>query len=158
MTKTMLNKNIGRLLKMGTLLSTFGLLFTVMLQIICRFSPINTPPWTEEASRLFFIYAMSFAAGLAMKNEFYVHLDMFYNQFPERIKRTLNMAVPSITLVLFVVMAIYAIKFVILGLSEKSPSMGLNMGIAFFSIFIMSSSISYYLIRKIMNIKKSSKP
>ncbi|WP_181938001.1 MULTISPECIES: TRAP transporter small permease [unclassified Arenibacter] len=154
----MLNKNIGRLLKMGTLLSTFGLLFTVMLQIICRFSPINTPPWTEEASRLFFIYAMSFAAGLAMKNEFYVHLDMFYNQFPERIKRTLNMAVPSITLVLFVVMAIYAIKFVILGLSEKSPSMGLNMGIAFFSIFIMSSSISYYLIRKIMNIKKSSKP
>ena len=154
----MLNKNIGRLLKMGTLLSTFGLLFTVMLQIICRFSPINTPPWTEEASRLFFIYAMSFAAGLAMKNEFYVHLDMFYNQFPERIKKTLNLTVPSITLVLFVVMAIYAIKFVVLGLSEKSPSMGLNMGIAFFSIFIMSSSISYYLIRKIMNIKKSSKP
>jgi TRAP-type C4-dicarboxylate transport system permease small subunit len=146
----MLNKTIGRLLKMGTLLSTYGLLFTVLLQIICRFSPIDTPPWTEEASRLFFIYAMSFAAGLAMKNEFYVHLDMFFDRFPERIKKILNLAIPLITLVLFVVMAIYAIKFVVLGLSEKSPSMGFNMGIAFFSIFIMSASICYYLIRKIM--------
>ena len=154
----MLNKTIGRLLKVGTLLSTYGLLFTVLLQIICRFTPINTPPWTEEASRLFFIYAMSFAAGLAMKSEFYVHLDMFYDRLPERIKKTLNLAVPSITLILFVVMAIYAIKFVILGIPEKSPSMGFNMGIAFFSIFIMSASISYYLLRKIMKIMKNSRP
>jgi TRAP-type C4-dicarboxylate transport system permease small subunit len=154
----MLNKTIGRMLKMGTLLSTYGLLFTVLLQIICRFTPINTPAWTEEASRLFFIYAMSFAAGLAMKNEFYVHLDMFYERFPVRIKKTLNLAVPSITLILFVVMAVYAIKFVILGIPEKSPSMGFNMGIAFFSIFIMSTSISYYLLRKIMKIIKNSRP
>ena len=154
----MLNKTIGRLLKMGTLLSTYGLLLTVLLQIICRFTPMNTPSWTEEASRLFFIYAMSFAAGLAMKNEFYVHLDMFYERFPERIKKTLHLAVPSISLILFVVMAVYAIKFVVLGIPEKSPSMGFNMGIAFFSIFIMSTSISYYLLKKIMKIIKNSRP
>ena len=154
----MLNKIIGRLLKMGTLLSTYGLLFTVLLQIICRFTPINTPAWTEEASRLFFIYAMSFASGLAMKNEFYVHLDMFYERFPERIKKTLNLAVPSITLILFVVMAVNTIKFIILGIPEKSPSMGFNMGIAFFSIFIMSTSIGYYLLIKIMKIIKKSRP
>ncbi|MDX1769343.1 TRAP transporter small permease [Arenibacter troitsensis] len=154
----MLNKTVGRLLKMGTLLSTYGLLFTVLLQIICRFTPMNTPAWTEEASRIFFIYAMSFASGLAMKNEFYVHLDMFYERFPERIKKTLNLAVPSITLILFVVMAVYAIKFIILGIPEKSPSMGFNMGIAFFSIFIMSTSIGYYLLIKIMKIIKKSRP
>ena len=154
----MLNKTVGRLLKMGTLLSTYGLLFTVLLQIICRFTPMNTPAWTEEASRIFFIYAMSFASGLAMKNEFYVHLDMFYERFPERIKKTLNLAVPSITLILFVVMAVYAIKFIILGIPEKSPSMGFNMGIAFFSIFIMSTSIGYYLLIKIMKIIKNSRP
>ena len=154
----MLNKTIGRLLKIGTLLSTFGLLSTVLLQIICRFTPFNTPSWTEEASRLFFIYAMSFSAGLAMKNEYYVHLDMFYNRFPDRIKKILNLAVPSITLILFVVMAIYSIKFVLLGIPEKSPSMGFNMGIAFFSIFIMSASISYYLFIKIKKIKKNSRP
>jgi TRAP-type transport system small permease protein len=47
---------------------------------------------------------------------------------------------------------------VILGIPEKSPSMGFNMGIAFFSIFIMSASISYYLVRKIVKIMKNSRP
>ncbi len=154
----MLNKTVGRILKIGTLLSTWGLILTVLLQIVCRFTPFNTPPWTEEASRIFFIYAMSFAAGLAMKNEFYVHLDMFYNRFPERIKKVLNLAIPIITLALFVVMAIYSIKFIPLGIPEKSPSMGFNMGIAFFSIFIMSASISYYLWKKIQKIFKISRP
>lgn len=154
----MLNKAVGRILKIGTLLSTWGLILTVLLQIICRFTPFNTPPWTEEASRIFFIYAMSFAAGLAMKNEFYVHLDMFYNRFPERFKKVLNLAIPIVTLLLFLVMAIYSIKFILLGIPEKSPSMGFNMGIAFFSMLIMSTSISYYLWKKIIKTLKNSRP
>ncbi len=78
----MLRKLIGRVLKLGTLISTWGLITTVLLQIFFRFSPLQTPSWTEEASRLFFIYAMSFAAGLAMKTSYYVHLDMFFNRLP----------------------------------------------------------------------------
>ncbi len=153
----MLYKTIGRLLKIGTLLSTWGLMATVLLQIFCRFSPFDTPSWTEEASRLFFIYAMSFAAGLAMKNDFYVHLDMFYNRFPARFKKILNLGIPVISLLLFLIMAFYSIKFIVLGIPEKSPSMGFNMGVAFCSMFIMSASISYYLWRKIHKIYKSTK-
>ncbi|WP_339713772.1 TRAP transporter small permease subunit [uncultured Kriegella sp.] len=153
----MLYKTIGRLLKIGTLLSTWGLMATVLLQIFCRFSPFDTPSWTEEASRLFFIYAMSFAAGLAMKNEFYVHLDMFYNRFSARLKKILNVAIPIVTLLLFLVMAFYSIQFIILGIPEKSPSMGFNMGLAFISMFIMATSISYYLWRKIRKIYKTTK-
>ena len=153
----MLYRAIGRFLKIGTLLSTWGLMGTVLLQIICRFSPINTPAWTEEASRLFFIYAMSFAAGLAMKNDFYVHLDMFYSRFPERFKKILNLVIPIITLLLFVIMAFYSIQFIVLGIPEKSPSMGFNMGVAFFSMFVMATSISYYIWRKIRKIYKTTK-
>lgn len=147
----MLHKTVGHILKYGALLSTWGLIFTVLLQIFCRFTPIATPSWTEEASRIFFIYAMSFAAGLAMKNDYYVHLDMFYNQFPPRFQRFLVKAIPVITFFLFGVMAIYAIQFIVLGVPEQSPSMGFNMGIAFFSMFIMSVSICYYLLIKIRN-------
>lgn len=146
----MLKKIIGRILKYGTLLSTWGLIFTVLVQIVCRFTPLATPSWTEEASRIFFIYAVSFAAGLAMKNEFYVHLDMFYDRFPANFQRFLIKAIPMITFLLFAIMAVYSIKFVILGIPEKSPSMGFNMGVAFFSIFIMSISICYYLWIKIL--------
>ncbi|WP_289063718.1 TRAP transporter small permease subunit [uncultured Zobellia sp.] len=153
----MLHKAIGRILKVGALLSTWGLIATVLLQIFCRFTPLATPSWTEEASRLFFIYATSFGAGLAMKSEYYVHLDMFFSRFPVRMQRTLVKIIPVIVLLLFVLMAIYSIQFVVLGIPEKSPSMGFNMGVAFFSMFIMSASISYYLWKRIQRNYKNSK-
>ncbi|MEO9892458.1 TRAP transporter small permease subunit [Aurantibacter sp.] len=146
----MLHKNIGRVLKYGVLISTWGLISTVVIQIICRFTPIATPSWTEEASRIFFIYAMAFAAGLAMKSNYYVHLDMFYSRFSKKFQHLLLMAIPIISLVLFLIMAIYSMRFVMLGFAEKSPSMGFNMGVAFFSMFIMSVSICYYLVIKII--------
>jgi len=150
----MLHKTIGRILKYGVLLSTWGLIVTVLVQIVCRFTPIATPSWTEEASRIFFIYAMSFAAGLAMKNEYYVHLDMFYSRLPKAMQRFLTKAIPIITLLLFGIMAIYAIQFILLGIPEQSPSMGFNMGVAFFSMFIMSISICYYVVIKIKKVFK----
>jgi len=153
----MLHKAIGRILKIGTLVSTWGLIATVLLQIICRFTPIDTPSWTEEASRLFFIYAMSFAAGLAMKNEFYVHLSMFYDRFPSRFKELLSLVIPILSLVLFVFMGIYSVQLIMLGLAEKSPSMGLNMGFAFLSMFIMATSVVYYLAKKIARDFKNRK-
>ncbi|MUH35420.1 TRAP transporter small permease subunit [Zobellia amurskyensis] len=153
----MLHKTIGRVLKVGVLLSTWGLIATVLLQILCRFTPLDTPSWTEEASRLFFIYAMSFGAGLAMKNEYYVHLDMFFSRFPVRMQQLLVQIIPVVVLVLFIIMAIYSVKFIVLGIPEKSPSMGFNMGVAFFSMFVMSASISYYLWKKIQRNYKNSK-
>ncbi len=154
----MLHKTIGRILKIGVLLSTWGLITTVLLQIFFRFTPLQTPSWTEEASRLFFIYAMSFAAGLAMKNAYYVHLDMFFNRLPLNWQRFLDKTIPVINFLLFAIMALFSIKFVILGIPEKSPSMGFNMGVAFFSMFVMSASISYYLWIKIRKNFKRMEP
>lgn len=150
-------RGVGRILKIGTLISTWGLIGTVLLQIVCRFSPIDTPAWTEEASRIFFIYAMSFAAGLAMKNEYYVHLDMFYSRFSLKFQHFLKQTIPIVSFVLFLVMALFAVKFVVLGTVEKSPGMGLNMGVAFFSMFIMALSICYYLALKIVKNFKNRK-
>ena len=153
----MLHKAIGRILKIGVLFSTWGLIAIVLLQIFCRFTPVDTPSWTEEASRLFFIYAMSFGAGLAMKNEYYVHLDMFFSHFPAKMQRILVQIIPVVILFLFVLMAIYSVKFVLLGIPETSPGMSFNMGAAFFSMFIMSASISYYVWKKIQKNYKNSK-
>ena len=80
-------KGIGKILKIGTLVSTIGLIGTVSLQIFARFFLASDPSWTEEASRLFFIYAVSFASGIALKNNSYVGLDLFYNMREKHISR-----------------------------------------------------------------------
>lgn len=139
-----MKKNISRFLKYGTLISTYGLLASVLLQIFARFFLPNTPPWTEEASRLFFIYAIAFSGGLAVQNKEYVALDVLYEQFSARWKRWILMAVQVLTLLLFGLMAIYALNFTHLGIAEKAPAMKISMAIAFFSMFILAFFICYF--------------
>ncbi len=144
-----LRRNINRLLKYGTLLSTYGLIGSVLLQVFARFFLPNTPPWTEEASRLFFIYATAFASGLALKDGFYVHLDLFFNKFSPAVQRKILVAIASFTFVLFGSIAVYSVPFVLLGHAEFSPSMKIRMSLAFFSIFILSTSICYFALGEI---------
>ncbi len=142
-----MGKAISRLLKYGTLISTYALIGSVLLQIFARFFLANTPPWTEEASRLFFIYATAFGAGLAFKSQYYVHLDVFYNKLSPKVQSGLDILIPLLVLSLFVLISIQAIQFVRLGYFEFSPSMKMRMSVAFLSMFIMGASMSYYAAR-----------
>lgn len=150
-----MRKAVGRILKIGTLVSTWGLIAMVLLQIVCRFSWFETPSWTEEASRILFIYAIAFAAGLALKTNYYVHLDMFYNSFSDRARFFLDRSTPIVIFLLFAVFSFYSVKFVLLGVAEKSPSMGFNMGVSFCSMLIIGISVCYYAWGHIVKVFKN---
>ena len=153
-----MQKAVSRFLKYGTLLSTYALVGSVLLQIFARFFLANTPPWTEEASRLFFIYATAFASGLALKNQYYVHLDVFYDRLPEKIQRLLNKLIPIFIFILFALLTVYSIQFIFLGHQEYSPSMKIKMSFVFASIFVMGASISYYaILEMIKNFKNGDR-
>ena len=137
---------VFKLLEWGTLFSAFGLIFTVILQIVTRrFFVDIAPAWTEEASRFFFIYAISFAAGLAQKEGYYVSMDYFYRKFNNSLKRILDLVITSLSMILFLLMSVFSIHFILLGAVETSPGLGLPMSLAFVSMLILSGSILYYL-------------
>ena len=143
----MKEKIVTKLLEWGTIVGAAGLILTVVLQIMTRrFFTEHAPSWTEEASRFFFIYAISFAAGLAQKEGYYVSMDYVYRKFNEKIKTILDLAIISFTIILFLVMLVFSIQFILLGSTETSPGLGLPMSIAFTSMSIMSGSILYYLL------------
>jgi TRAP-type transport system small permease protein len=135
---------IGRLLKLGTLLSSFGFVGATLIQIYARFFMESAPAWTEEAARFFFVYAMSFAAGLAMKSKYYVHLDVLFNRLNDNQKKIFEIGISIFSLLLFLILTIFSIQFILLGIPEKSPSLGISMSLAFASIFIMGFSVSLY--------------
>lgn len=140
---------IAEFLKYGTLLATVCLIGTVLLQIFARFLLAQAPAWTEEASRLFFIYAIAFAAGLALKEEYYVHWDLLYKKLPLAGRRFMDLLIPALVLLLFVLMAIYSLSFIQMGFAEQSPGMGMNMSIAFGSMFVLATGLSLYAGRSI---------
>ncbi len=150
---------ITNILEWGTIISAFALIFTVILQIVTRrFFVAIAPSWTEEASRFFFIYTISFGAGLAQREGYFVSMDYFYRKFNEKIKWIIDLLISSISAILFLVMSVYSISLIVLGLTETSPSLNLPMSVAFVSMLIMSGSVFYYLLRELIHhIKSGSK-
>ena len=77
-------KIIGWVLKYGTFVSSFGFIITVSIQVFSRYILENVPVWTEEASRILFIYSIAFASGLAYKGNYFVKLDLYHKKkFPQ---------------------------------------------------------------------------
>ena len=152
-------KIIVSILEWGTIISAFALIFTVILQIVTRrFFVAIAPSWTEEASRFFFIYTISFGAGLAQREGYFVSMDYFYRKFNDKIKWIIDLLISSISAILFLVMSVYSISLIVLGMTESSPGLNLPMSVAFVSMLIMSGSVFYYLLRELIyHIKSGSK-
>jgi len=138
--KTLLSKS----LKYGTLLTSVGFILTVSLQIYARFFLSDVPPWTEEASRILFIYAIAFASGLAFRGNYFVYLEAFYVGLSDKTKKLIDLISPILTFLLFGNCSFHTLKLLEMGLSEYSPSLQLIMVVPFFSIMILSLSISYF--------------
>ncbi len=117
---------------------------TVSLQIFARFFLSDVPPWTEEASRILFIYAIAFSSGLAYRGNYFVFLEAFYASFSDILKKKIDLISPILSLVLFGFCGFYSLSMLEMGLNEYSPTLHILMIIPFLSIFILSLSISYY--------------
>ena len=141
-------------LKIGTLLTTIALMVSVLIQIYARFFMENAPAWTEESSRMLFIYAISFASGLAYKQNYFVFLDLLSGRINSKNEVILKNTVNVIVFLLFLIMAVYSVTYIKLGLAESSPSMGINMSVSFFSMLLMSSSICFFSGIKIIELLK----
>ncbi|MEM6966834.1 MAG: TRAP transporter small permease [Bacteroidota bacterium] len=152
-----MKKSITKFLRCGTLVSTVLLIASVLLQIFARFLLPSAPAWTEEASRLFFIYAIAFSAGLALESQDYVALDWFFEKLPPRIQKILSVIIAVSVLLLFAIITFYAIQFTILGHQEYSPGMRIRMSFVFFSMVILAGTLSYFAGLELIDNQKSSK-
>ena len=149
-----MSKQIAFILKIGTLVSTAGFVGSMLIQVYARFFMSSAPSWTEESSRFFFLYAMGFASGLAMRDGYYVHLDVFYAKMKDSHKRLLDISIPIMVMILFLILGTYAVQYVILGIPEGSPSLGMSMSIAFTSLIVMSLSVSVFAFYELKTILK----
>ena len=132
-----LYKNLRRLMKYGMILSTLGLIISVLIQIYGRFFLAASPPWTEEASRLFFIYAVAFGAAPAWQEGYFIALDFLPKTIAPVWNQRLATFVRIVILAFCVTMAWYSLQFVRLGWAEQSPGMHLRMAWVFFSVFLL---------------------
>jgi TRAP-type transport system permease small protein len=135
---------LEKILKTGVFCVFTALILTVSFQVFSRiFFPSLSRIWTEELTRFLFIYAVAFAAPLAMKQRAYVNIDLI-DKLPVRIVIPVKILVEIMTAVLFLLMFYYGIRFTMLGIYQRAPTIKIPMAAVFMSIPIMGGLMLFY--------------
>ena len=151
----MRRKNIvEEFLKIGSVVLVIALIGVVFLQVFARYCLPSSPSWTEEASRFLFIYAVAFAAPLAVVDKAYVKVEFILDKLSASLQRKLQKGINILLVLFFAIIFIGSISFTRLGFAEDSPAMKLKMVIPFFSItFLYFFMALFYLKRVISDVK-----
>ncbi|MEP2239424.1 MAG: TRAP transporter small permease [Maribacter sp.] len=141
-------KVFRKLMKWGSISSTLLFIGITLIQIYGRFFMTKAPSWTEEAARVAFIYAIAFAAGLAVRGTYYVNFGFLIEKFSQKNQDYVQYFVWIVTTLFILVFTYNAFVFLLMGTVEKSPSLKYPMAISFSGITIMGISILVHLLNE----------
>lgn len=140
----------SRFLKYGTLLSAVILIAIVIIQIYARFLMEKAPAWTEELSRMVFIYSVSFASGLALRQNYFVRLDLWHSRQNKRFNLALKVLSNITALILFGIFLVCSVQFLKMGLAERSPGLTILMIWSFGAMLLMGISMTLFILRDLI--------
>ena len=103
MTFKHLQPSLDRLLKIGTVLSTVGILVAVTIQAFCRLCLPSAPAWTEEAARFFFLFSVGFGAPLALRDQAFVRVDTLARCLPVWLTHWLSVGIDLVIMLLMMI-------------------------------------------------------
>jgi TRAP-type C4-dicarboxylate transport system permease small subunit len=135
---------MDKVLEAGAFISFLAMISVVTIQVFARFALPKAPHWTEEAARIFFIYTVSFAGGLAVKHKAFVCVDTFTNLLPQKIQYVLTMCIHLIITLFMGIIAYHSVTYIKVGAIQSSPSLRIPMSYVFSSMFIVSFFIGIY--------------
>jgi TRAP-type C4-dicarboxylate transport system permease small subunit len=114
-------KNIVEYFEESMSVVLMGVLLVVLsIQVFTRFVLNDPAIWTEEVSRLLFIYLALFGASAAIKSRSHVRIDFFVNFLPIKIRMIIAMVLDVVVVGVLVVL-------VKLGYDETSRQSMLSM-------------------------------
>ncbi|MDY0095732.1 MAG: TRAP transporter small permease [Candidatus Vecturithrix sp.] len=135
---------MDKLLEIGALLSISAMIVVVVIQVFSRFALPRTPPWTEEATRILFIYMVSFAGGLAVREKAFVNVDTFINYLPFKARQLLQIIIEAMIVVFMGIIVYHATFFVRIGAMQRSAALLFPMAYVFVGMFIVALFIGIY--------------
>lgn len=140
-------KTVDKFFAFLTSIAFLAFIGAVLIQVFSRTFLPTTPSWTEEVSRYFFIYSVAFAAGLAVRNNSYVAVDILVSHIPEKVKKYYQV-------VLNVFLGIFALffetkcvfKFAFLKARMVSTALEIPMQYIYFALVILFGmlTLSYF--------------
>ena len=146
-----LRKIVDKFLEICVIVSASLMVLVVIVQVASRFLLPKTPHWTEEASRIFFIFMVSFASGLALKTKALINVDTIQNLFSKQIKHWIQLVIFLFIFIFMGVVLFESISLMKIGSLQSSPSLQISMSLLFLSMFLLSFFLCFYALFELVD-------
>jgi TRAP-type transport system small permease protein len=147
-------KLVHRIITTGAFFSLSAMIVVVTIQVFSRYFMESTPHWTEEAARIFFIYSVAFGTGIGIRNGDFIMLNLIGKYLSARQDWLLQLIILILTVAFSIILIIGSLKFVLLGMDEKSPALEITMGFVFLSMVIIGLAIALFTLEQIYQLTK----
>ncbi len=135
---------LDRVLEVGTVVTTFGIILTVTIQAFARLCLPVAPAWTEEGARMCFVFSVAFAAGLAVRDHVFVRVDTLLCVLPTPYASVLRLITHLAVLLLMITVSVFAIDFISVGRGQRSPCLQIPMAGVHGALLLLSVMIALY--------------
>lgn len=126
-----ITKILSRILRALVIILLVIVVGTVFLQVVCRYL-LQTPlTWSEELTKLTFIWMVFLATPLVTQAGVHIQVDYFVNKLPAKLKKTAIWCSGGLALLFFVTIAVIGMEFI--RAQTGMRSVALNIPMIYFS-------------------------
>ncbi len=143
-----------RFVELAAVASLVAMVLVVTLQVFARFLLPSAPAWTEELSRILFIYSVAFGIGVAVDREELVRLALLDQYLSPGYRRLMSRTTQLLVIGISVAIALYSLRFVAIGHEEYSPVLGIRMSVAFAGSLIVMVVAAFFTTFKMISPKE----
>lgn len=127
-----------------SILCLLGLIITVSIQIISRTLLPQSPSWTEEVSRFFFVSGVLYTTGIAKGANAYVNVDILEQNLQPGAKKVYSIFIDLLVLVFAVTFFYESLGFTQSGAGFIADTIPITMNYIYFGTIASGFLIAVY--------------
>ena len=153
--KTFIDNVIDKILSLFVKILGIALLITVVLQIISRYLPISMV-WTDELSRLLFVWFSMLSVAVACIENKHLYLDILYTKLKPKLQRTCDILSDILVLCTAVLISVEGFKLLSIVSMQTSPVLQVSMVWFYASVPVGFVFVAGHTTLKLLNALRSS--
>ncbi|WP_411677654.1 TRAP transporter small permease [Caproicibacter sp.] len=150
-------KILDRVFGVVSILCLLGLIFTVLIQIISRTFLPQSPSWTEEVSRFFFISGVLYTTGMAKGANAYVNVDILEQKLNPNAKKAYLVIIDLLVMAFALIFFYESIGFTQSGATFVADTIPLTMNYIYFGTMASGFLMALYTLFDIVFILTDKK-
>lgn len=145
-----LNTVVDALCKLVMGVSAIIVFVITFAQVLCRFVFKSPLAWSTDILRLAFTYMVFWGAAWCVREKGHLNVDVLLTSFPRPLRKTVELVINCILLILFIFLIVQGFKFAQSGLSQTTSYLPIPMTLYYMSIPSAAIIMVFYMLQIIV--------